>query len=218
MAPRPGEHDDDQLVRRSLMLFAAPYEPGLAAEARRLAAAWVGDRKAIDPGLVDAVLIVAARTGDTALFDAMLAEARATDDRLDRRNLVVALMSFGSPELASKGLGLQLDPAFDIREVTDALWRAHHLPPPRDDIHIFIVAHFDALAARVSREAPSYWPAYAERLCSATARTDVEAFWRDRIARYPGSARVLAQALEAIESCARLREAQQASLRAYLNN
>ena len=53
-------------MRRSLLRFVAPYDPALAAEARRLALAWIADRKAVDPGLVDVVLVTAARTGDAA--------------------------------------------------------------------------------------------------------------------------------------------------------
>ena len=79
-------------------------DPALSAEARRLAVAWIADRRALDPGLADTVLKVAAATGDGALFDAMLAEARRTTDRLDRRNLLVALMSFRDAALAQRGL------------------------------------------------------------------------------------------------------------------
>ena len=36
-APRPGESDDDQLLRRSLLWLVAPVDPALSADARRLA-------------------------------------------------------------------------------------------------------------------------------------------------------------------------------------
>ena len=48
--PKPGESDDDQLSRRALLRFVAPYDPELAAQARRLALAWIADRKAVDAG------------------------------------------------------------------------------------------------------------------------------------------------------------------------
>ena len=205
-----------QLMRRALLRFAAPSDPGLVAEARRLALAWIANRHALDPGLVDTVLPVAARTGDVALFDAMLAEARTTSDRLDRRNLLVALMSFGDPALARRGLGLLLDPAFDIRESSNALWTSHQYAQPRRDVHDFIKTNFEAFAQRVQRETPGSWPMYAERLCSDADRADVEAFWRDRIASYSGGARTLATTLESIELCTRLRAAQGGGVAAYL--
>jgi len=215
-SPKAHEHDDDQLMRRALLRFAAASDPKLAAEARRLAIAWIADRRALDSGLVDTVLPVAAQTGDVPLFEAMLAEARTTADRLDRRNLLVALMSFGDPVLASRGLNLLLDPAFDIREASNALRTSHRGAQPRRDVHEFIKANFEALTQRVQRDTPGGWPVYAERLCSDADRADVEAFWRDRIANYAGGARTLSQTLESIELCTRLRAAQGGSVTAYL--
>ena len=216
-APRRNESDDDQLLRRALIGFAAPEDPKLVAEARRLALAWIGDRHAVDPGLVDTVLVVAARTGDVALFDAMLAEARATADRLDRRNLMVALLSFTDPVLARRGQALLLDPGFDIRELTTAMRDAHRANPPRRATHEFIAANFDAFAGRVSRDTPGGWPMYAERLCTEKDRADVEAFWRDRAAQFVGAERNLAQALESIQLCTRLRAEQQKGVAAFLS-
>ena len=215
-APRRGESDDDQLLRRSLIRFVAPEDPALAAEARRLAVSWIADRKAIDPGMVDSVMIVAARSGDAGTFDAMLAEARATADGLDRRNLTVALLSFTDPALARRGMGVMLDPAFDIRESGTALWISNHSIPPRRETHEFIAANFDAMAKRVSRDTPGNWPAYGAGLCSGQDRADVEAFWRDRIANYPGGERTLKQTLEQIDLCTGLRAAQQQAVAAFL--
>jgi aminopeptidase N len=205
-APKSGESDDDQLMRRSLIRVVAAEDPQLAAEARKLALAWVGDRRAIDPGLADSVLLVAGRTGDAVVFDAMVAEAKATPDRLDRRNLMVALFSFSDPELARRGLGLLLDQGMDIRELTTALWISSRSNPPRRETHEFIVANFDELAKRVSPDVPAWWPSYAAGLCSEKDREEVEAFWRERVRNYPGSERNLAQAVEAIDLCRRLRE------------
>ena len=215
-SPRSDESDDDQLLRRSLIRFVAPEDPELAAEARRLALAWLADRKAVDPGMADTVLLVAGETGDAATFDAMLAEAKATTDRLDRRNLTIALFAFTDPALSQRALGMLLDPAFDIRESTTALEFAHRSIPPRRDAHDYIAAHFDAMAQRVSRDTPGFWPHFAEGLCSEKDRADVDAFWRDRIAAYEGGARTLKQALENIQQCAALRAAQEQAVAAFL--
>jgi hypothetical protein len=205
--PKPGESDDDQLMRRTLLRFVAPYDPQLISEARRLALAWVTDRKAVDPGLVDVVLVTAARTGDAAMLDAMLVATRSTQDRLERRYLLMALMSFGDPALAPKGLGILLDPAFDVRETWTALHNVYPWDPTRRAPHDFIVTNFDALAKTVGRDSPSGWPAFAEGLCSAKDQADVEAFWKPRVANYAGAERHLAATLESIALCARLVDA-----------
>lgn len=206
-APRVGDSDDAQLLRRSLLRLVAPEDPELAAEARRLARAWLADRKAVDPGVVDVVLMTAGRTGDAAMFDALAAEARATPDRLDRRNLTMALFAFTDPALAQKGLALLLDPAFDVRESWTALRYAFGWNPARRATGDYIMANFDALAKTVSRDAPASWPHYASGLCSAQDAAALTAFWKDRAKDYAGAERQLAQALESIGLCTRLRSA-----------
>ncbi|TMH62471.1 MAG: M1 family peptidase, partial [Betaproteobacteria bacterium] len=137
-APRRNESDDDQLIRRSLIRLVAPEDPKLAAEARRLALAWIRDRKAVDPGMVDSVLLIAAQTGDAAMFDAFAAEAKKTSDSLDLRNLMIGLLSFSDPALARRGMGVLLDSEFDIRDSTTALRMSRWWNPPRREVHEFI--------------------------------------------------------------------------------
>jgi aminopeptidase N len=207
-APKLGESDDDALLRRSLLRFVGREDPALAAQARTLALAWVRDRKAVDPGMVDAVLMVAAQTGDAAMFNALLAEAKATTDLLDRRNLLSALFSFSDPALAQRGMAMLLDSSFDPRESWTALRYSFYADPTRPETNAFIVANFEALAQRVAVEQPGYWPFYASGLCSAKDRGDVQNFWTDRAKGYPGAERELAKTLESIDLCTRLRAAQ----------
>jgi len=207
LRPKAGESDDDQLMRRVLVRFAAPYDPALSAEARKLALAWIGDRAAISPLLVDVVLVTAARGGDAALFDAFLAAAKATKERDVRASLLLALLTFEDRALADRGLALMLDPSFDVRETWNTLWYASHWMPTRRATNDFLMANFDALAGTVNPYAPAGWPEYAKGLCSSRDRADVEAFWRPRLAKYEGADRELAMALESIDECVRLRPA-----------
>jgi alanyl aminopeptidase len=214
--PRRGERDDNQLLRRSLLAFVGPEDPVLAAQARKLAVAWIADRKAVDVGLADTVLLIAARTGDATLFDAMQRELRATQNQLDRRNLLIALYSFGDPALAQRGLSLLLDSTIDIRDATTALSLAAARTPPSRTRHAFIADHFDGLAARVDADAPGGWPGYAEGLCTAADRASVAAFWEPRLSTYASAARNLAQTLESIDACTRLRERERGTVAALL--
>ena len=207
--PKQGEGDDDQLLRRALLRFVGREDPALASQARKLALAWIADRKSIDPGMVDAVLMVAAQTGGAVIFDAFLAEAKATSDALDRRNLMTALFSFSDPALARKGMALLLDPSFDARESWTALRYSFYSNPTRRETNAFIVANFDALAKSVSREQPGWWPSYASGLCSENDSVETTAFWKDRFKDYPGAERELAKAVETIDLCTRLRKARQ---------
>jgi len=207
-APKANESDDDQLMRRGVLRFVAREDPQLAAQARKLAFAWIKDRRAIDPGMVETVLVLAGQTGDAAMFDALLAEAKATSDGLDRRNLMTALFSFSDPTLARKGMALLLDPSFDTRESWTALRNSFYANATRRETSDYIMGNFDTLAKTVGRDEPGRWPGYASGLCSEKDRTEVEAFWKERAKNYAGADRELAQTLEGIALCTRLRSAQ----------
>ncbi len=204
-APKPGESDDDRLVRRALLRVVAPEDPRLSAEARRLALAWIKDRHAIDPGVVDVVLITAGKTSDAALLDALYAEAKTTGDRVDRRTLMMAVFSVDDPALAPKGMAILLDPAFDNRESWSALWRARSWNPGRRATHDYIVTNFEALARSVGPESPGSWPEYAQGLCSERDAADVAAFWKARVKNYAAVERQLTQTVDTIRVCAAVR-------------
>ena len=205
--PRASESDDDQLLRRTLLRFVAPEDPALAAEARRLAHAWIRDKSAIDPGMVDVVLVTAGRTGDAATFDALLAEAKATKDRLERRYLMMALFAFSDPVLATKGFSLLLDPTFDVRESWTALGNGFWWNPARRATNDYIMANFDTLARSVGTEEPGRWPIFASGLCTERDRVELEAFWKPRVSNYASASRELASTVESIDLCARVRTA-----------
>ena len=204
-APKANESDDDQLLRRALLRFVAPEDPELAVQARRLALAWIKDRNAVDPGLVDVVLVTAGRTGDSTTFDAFFAEAKATQDRLDRRYLMMALFAFSDPALAQKGMALLLDPSFDVRESWTALRNGFYWNPARRAANDFIVANFDTLAKTVGPDTPGGWPAYGSGLCSQADQAALTAFWKDRAKIYAGADRALAEAVESIQVCTHVR-------------
>jgi alanyl aminopeptidase len=207
-APNGNESDDDQLMRRTVLRFVGREDPQLAAEARNLALAWIKNRGTINPGMVEVVLTLAGQTGDATMFDALLAEAKTTSDGLDRRNLMTALFSFTDPTLAKKGMSLLLEPGFDARESWTALRNSFYANATRRETNEYIMTSFDALTKTVAKEAPGFWPHFASGLCSEKDRADVEAFWKERAKNYPGAERELAQALEGIALCTRLRSAQ----------
>src|SRR5438552_13275181 len=142
------------------------------------------------------------------MFDSLLAEAKSTSDGLDRRNLMAALFSFSDPTLAKKGMALLLDPRFDARESWTALRNSFYANATRRETNDYITANFDTLAKSVGRDEPGRWADYASGLCSEKDRMEVEAFWKERAKNYAGAERELAQALEGIALCTRLRSAQ----------
>jgi len=216
--PQPGEDEDTQLLRESLLAFVANEgdEPALVAEATRLARAWLADRKAVDAQIAQAVLDVAARHGDMELFQAYLAEARKSGDRRERARLLGALGLFRDPAVVPVALSLTLSPEFDARETVSILREEAMSRETRPVTWAFLKANFDKLAARLPRESPARFPYYASGFSDAASRSDVEAFFKDRAPKYMGGPRVLAQTLEQIQLRAAFKAAQEESVSDFL--
>ena len=216
--PRPGEDEETQLLRESLLGFVANEgdEPALVAEATRLARAWLADRKAVDPQLASVVLDVAARHGDMELFQAYLAEARKSADRRERARLLGALGLFRDPAVVPVALSLTLSSEFDARETVAILREEAMSRETRPVAWAFLKTNFDALAARLPRESPARFPSLASGFSDAASREDVEAFFKDRAPKYMGGPRVLAQTLEQIQLRSALKAAQRESVSDFL--
>ena len=215
---RKGEDEDVQLLRASLVPFAANEgdEPALVAEAGALARAWVKDRKAVDPLLVSEVLDVAARHGDVDLFQAYLAEARKATDRRERTRLLGALGLFREPAVVPAALKVTLSPEFDARETIGILREEASSRETRPEAWAFLKANFDPIAARLPRESPARFPMLAAGFSDAEKRADVEAFFKDKAPKYMGGPRYLAQSLEQIQLRSALKAAQQESVNEFL--
>ncbi|HEY3350707.1 MAG TPA: M1 family metallopeptidase [Thermoanaerobaculia bacterium] len=217
-AAKKGEDEDTQLLRASLVPFAANEgdEPALVAEAGSLAKAWLKDRKAVDALLVSEVLDVAARHGDVELFQAYLAEARKATDRRERARLLGALGLFRDPSVVPVALKLTLSTEFDARETAGILREGASNRDTRPEAWAFLKANFDSIAARLPRESPARFPMLAAGFSDAEKRADVEAFFKDKAPKFMGGPRYLAQSLEQIQLRAVLKASQQESVNEFL--
>jgi cytosol alanyl aminopeptidase len=217
--PKPGETDENGLLRRLLVAFVAREgdEPQLRAEARRLALAWLQDRKAISAELSDEVLSVAAHFGDTELFDKYMAAARAAKERRDRLLLLRALGDFRDPALVRRALDLYLSGEFDPREADTPFLAAAEAINSPDVAWSFFKEHYDAILATMPREIVGTAPSVGGGFCDPAHRKDVADFFQDRIGKLPGGPRTLAQTLETIDLCIALRDTQEGSVREFLS-
>jgi alanyl aminopeptidase len=220
MQPRPGEDEATRLLRPSVIRVVARLgeEPSLQASARELARQWLEDRRAVSPEMVQVVLQLAAMKGDAALHQRMLAEARKTQDPSERGKLFVALGSFRDPALARATTALLLSEDFSTLEVLMNLSNGMlNEDTTREHFYAYVKEHFDALMARMPHEVGGHLPALGGAFCDAAHRQDVEAFFKERAARYPGGPEILGRTLEGVDLCIAQREALQPGLVRFLS-
>jgi aminopeptidase N len=201
--PRAGESEDEQKLRLVLPAVASVdgEDPTLEREARRLAHAWLKDRKAVKADVAQVALHVAARKGDASLFDAVLAEARRTQDRRERGELLLALGFFTEPALSQRALALVAGSEFDVRETQGILRVALSRPETRGGAWAFYREHFDGFAARLRTDELGRLIEQVGVLCDATQRAEAEALLGPRVKQVEGGPRALARALESIQLC-----------------
>jgi alanyl aminopeptidase len=123
---RTGEPQDAQQLRGALVPTVAMWgeDAALAAEASKLAHAWLKDRNAIDPDMVYSVLATAAYKGDRALFDELVSAAKASKVQRDRSFMIYAIGGFRDPEIERSALALLFSGDIDPRELSPILYRS----------------------------------------------------------------------------------------------
>ena len=203
----PGESDDVRLLRPSLL--SAIAGPGgdreLANQAGELARKWLLDRKAVPPDVVGAVLSVAARNGDAALYRQFLAEFRKTQDRQEQQRLIGALTAFRDPAALEIGMREVASGSLPLVRAYPLLFAGQEVPATRTLAFQFLKSHFD----EIMRGNPSIFgfsfgamlPNVGGGFCDAQSRRELESFFAPLTSRYEGAPRNLAQVLESIDLC-----------------
>lgn len=217
--PREGEDPDGGKVRETLLRLMAreAHDGATIAGARRLADRWLGDREAVAPDMVGAVLSIAALGDDPAFFDRLLAEARKTGDRREREQLLVALGDFHAPHLLQRALGILVGSDFDLRETIGIAYRALYARETREQAWTFLREHWDALTSRM-REDEVMWlfGGVPGSFCDAGHRREMEEFLAPRARAHPGAPHALSDALEGVKTCSAALARNRAGIAAFL--
>jgi alanyl aminopeptidase len=216
---QPQDSPDDRAMRAKWVsrYVALSADSELTVQANNLAQQWLTDRKSLSSANRGLVLRAAAYHGDRAFFDALTAAAVGNTDRRERSDIFAALGSFRAPELAQDSRDLWLSPEHDIRELMAAARTRGRAEALREGMLNFVISRFDAIAAKLPKDAPVRFPQMFDSACSAKEADQVEAFFTPLTKTYTGLSKTLAQSLESVRICAHYRDAQHASLQLYLN-
>jgi alanyl aminopeptidase len=156
---------------------------------------------AVDPDLAGLAIAAAARRGDAAVFDALLAHLGRTEDGQLRQRIVGALANARAQELVARSLALVLDARLRPHERVGPLWALLASVETRDAAWAWLEGNLDKLM-------PMLPDRYAARIPGAYAACDpgrakaLEQLFAPRADKLTGAPRSLAQALEVIAQCA----------------
>jgi alanyl aminopeptidase len=215
---RPGEEDDSRLLRPAVVGVVAirAEDPAFIEQAKKLAWAWLDDRKAVDTDMLQDVMITAARHGDRSLFDRMHDQAKKETDENARGTLLAALGAFRDPAILKAAHAIVLTDEFQPRESINVFFATSSFPDTRELGYEFVKQNWDALIAKLPTDFGAFLPYAAVGFCDGQHRADAEAFFKDRVTKVVGAPRNLAQVLETISLCAANKEANEASVVEFL--
>jgi alanyl aminopeptidase len=226
---RHGEPDTTMDLRQHVLGFLADVgqHPGVRAEARRRAIAYIGfgkdgaiHREAVDENLASTALSIAGEDADAPLLDALVVSfVKAQDDEL-RGTLLGSLSRVRDPALAARVLGLVLDERVKYTEMLVPLWGQFTAPGTREAAWTWLKDHWDAVASRASAAMFSgvQLLSMPAAFCDEAHAQDVAAFLSDRATKIDGGPRVLAKTLEEIHLCTAKRSASEADARRFFSS
>jgi aminopeptidase N len=200
--------DASALIERALTLALGELaeDDATLKDAARVSLAWLHDPNSVDP--------------DVASIDVLLGSRRAAPDRIEdlrgairnaktpeaRTTAIRALGGFGDPETLRRALDVILTDDVKSQDIDTVLGVAMDHRASRKTATDWLMAHWDP----VKNKLPSFLvegmfsvPAYA---CSKEDRSAATDFFQPRSKDVEGSARPLAEALEAASLCEALRD------------
>jgi len=215
--PSTDDTDEARELRATLAgtLGGTARDPEVIGRAREVVLADLAKPGTVEPTLLNAVVPVAARSGDASLYDQYLARSKAATDPDDRYRFLYGLTSFSDPALVRRTMDLTLGP--DVRSQDagglvaallgnrDARPLAWQLLQERWDAFQKKTGGFGGYASAITA---------LSSFCDARTLAEVKQFFAAR--KIPEAERTLQQSTERISACAALASQQSPKLAAWL--
>jgi cytosol alanyl aminopeptidase len=199
-------------------------EPALVEQARRMADTWLEQHSGaqattqatVDPEILETVLAAASVHGDADFHARLESALRATDERHQRKAILNGLAHAREPARVRASLALIATGVVDLRESAVLVTVPLKVPEIRDVVDQVIRDNYDAIVARVPREALSRLIEASAAHCDQGHLDQLDAFFGPRAAAIEGGPRALAETREHIQLCMAARSLQQPSVEAFL--
>ena len=215
---RAGEDETVSGLRGELLRWLATRgrDEKVMTYARTMAARYLADSTSIEPGIADAVVSLAARTGDTAMFDDYVRRLEATDVPAIRRRFLGALGAFEAPEIEARALDYMLSDQVRPTEMSLIMMGGGRRSEAQGErMFRWMTANYERLAKRLPPPAMRFMPMMGSG-CSAERLAATEAFFTDPARAMPGIEKTLERVRDNVRNCLSLRERESARVTAYM--
>jgi cytosol alanyl aminopeptidase len=217
---RPGEDEAISTMRGELLTTLAKdgRDEKVAAYAADAAKRYLADSSSVDPGIVDAVLQMAARKGDVALYEEFRARYEAATVPLVRRRFLGTLGAFEDPALEARSLRYMMSDTVSVTEGM-TLMRGFMGKDEAAGERLFhwMMANYEQIAARIPPPALRFLPMMGGG-CSEERLKATQAFFSDPARGIPGVEKTLERVADMVHGCISLRQREGAAVDDYLRS
>ncbi len=213
--PVPGEPAERQALRSDLFeVLAGPgRDPQLVAKARGVVEQYMKAPESVDTALAESSLVVAARNGDTLLYDQYVQHLKTAKTPEEYYAYLVALGDFPETELTRRTFALVLSDEVKNQDmyVLHFLLANYQTQPVAWEL---FKSNFPSILKKLDAPSRVVFAEITGLFCDAKLRDDSQKFFADQ--KLPGTERILKNEKDKVNACIQVRELQQKNLSAYL--
>jgi len=215
---KPGEDETIATLRGELLVWLANRgrDEKVMEFARSAAKKYLADSTSVDPGIADAVVSLAAKGGDAAMFDDYQRRVEATEIPAIRNRFLTALGAFEAPPLEARALEYMLSDKVRPTEMFIIMRGMGN----RDEAFAnrmfqWMMEHYPKIAERVPPPALRFLPMMGSG-CSSERLAAAKTFFGDPQRAVPGVAQTLERVSDMVNTCLSLREREGERVNRYM--
>jgi len=216
IANRPGDTPDVQDVRPAVLVALARIgdDPAVKQQAKEMAPKILDGESGLDRPVATALLAIAARSGDAALYDQIRAKLAAARSPEEYRVFLTGLQSFIDPALVRQSLEWALSPQMRSQDRAQFLAGLMINDETRPVVWPYVREHWSEIEKALPPFTLSRASFALAAVCTPAARDEVRAFF----AAHPSlGERTTRTSMERINDCIAFRELQAPNLASYLS-
>ena len=215
-APSENDSANTRELRSQLFSVLGYYgkDPAVLAQASQIAQKYLSDPASVDATLGQTALSIAARNGDTDLFDKLQKVAETSTNPEFQEGALRLLAEFEDPALVQRSLDYAASGKVRNQDAAIQFAIALQIPATRDLAWTYIQNHWEKVQAQLTTEMGTVLVGSTGGFCSVAGRDDVKSFFS--IHKVASSDLALKHALERIDGCIELRSLQEPNLRQWI--
>jgi aminopeptidase N/puromycin-sensitive aminopeptidase len=189
-------------------------DPAVLSQAHEITEKYLADPSSVDATLGQTALAIAARNGDSALFDQLQKVAETSTNPEFQEGALRLLAEFEDPALVQRSLDYAASNKVRNQDALIQFAIGLQSDATRDMTWKYIKGHWDTLHTLLTPELGNILVGSTGAFCSVTDRDDVDAFFTEH--KVPDAERALKHSIESINGCIELRSLQEPHLQSWM--